>query len=128
MKRQEFTLDDFRVLLGQVKKQSPLQKVLGMPGMQSMREVMGSDPERELRRLAGIIDSMTCEERRDPKSIDQGRRQRIAAGSGVEPTDVNELLTQFEAFVATRKQLQEIAIEDRTRIQKLLYPPFWEGN
>ena len=52
-----------------------------------------------MRRLGGIIDSMTPDERRNPsKVIDQSRRRRIAAGAGVEPHEVNELVKQFDAM------------------------------
>ncbi len=63
-----------------------------IPGMGAMAQMMGDvDAEGDMRRLGGIIDSMTPEERRNPsKVIDQSRRRRIAAGAGVEPHEVNE--------------------------------------
>ena len=52
-----------------------------------------------MKRLFGIIDSMTPAERRTPsKTIDQSRRRRIAAGAGVEPHEVNDLVKQFDAM------------------------------
>jgi signal recognition particle subunit SRP54 len=52
-----------------------------------------------MKRLLGIVDSMTAEEKRNPtKVIDQSRRRRIAAGAGVEPHEVNELVKQFDAM------------------------------
>src|SRR4029079_1767079 len=83
LKKGEFTLDDFRKQLSQIGKLGPLQKVMGMlPGMGGMTEMMGDiDPETDMKRLFGIIDSMTPAERRSPtKNIDQSRRRRLAAG------------------------------------------------
>ncbi len=57
-------------------------------------------------RLVGIIDSMTPDERRNPsKMIDQSRRRRIAAGAGVEPHEVNELVKQFDGMADMMKQM-----------------------
>ncbi|MCH2596640.1 MAG: signal recognition particle protein, partial [Pirellulales bacterium] len=98
MRKGEFTLDDFKKQLGQITKLGPLQKVRGMiPGMGGMTEAMGDgDPEQDMKRLFGIIDSMTPEERKQPtKVIDQSRRRRIALGAGVEPHEVNDLVKQF---------------------------------
>ncbi|MEN1681092.1 MAG: signal recognition particle protein [Planctomycetota bacterium] len=101
----EFTLDDFKKQIQQVKRLGPLGKVMKMiPGMGSMMEGLDDvDPEQDLKRLFGIIDSMTPEEKRSPKVIDQSRRKRIAAGSGVEPHEVNELVKQFEPMAAIMK-------------------------
>ena len=101
MRKGEFTLEDFKKQLRQIKKLGPMQKVMGMiPGMSSMTDALGDvDPEEDMKRLFGIIDSMTPEERRNPtKLIDQSRRRRIAAGSGVEPHEVNDLVKQFDAM------------------------------
>ena len=101
MRKGEFTLDDFKKQLTQIKRLGPLQKVIGMiPGMSNLTEAMGeADPEQDMQRLFGIIDSMTADERRDPtKHIDQSRRRRIAAGAGVEPHEVNDLVKQFDAM------------------------------
>ena len=101
MKKGEFTLEDFKKQLRQIKKLGPMQKVLGMiPGMSGMTEALDDvDPEQDMKRLFGIIDSMTPDERRNPsKTIDQSRRRRIAAGSGVEPHEVNDLVKQFDAM------------------------------
>ena len=68
-----------------------------IPGMGQMRELMGNeDHTGEIRRMVGIIDSMTAKERKTPKVIDQSRRSRIATGAGVAPQQVNELIKQFE--------------------------------
>ena len=66
-----------------------------MPGMSEMIPE-GEDPEVALKRIQGMIDSMTKEERADPDIIDMTRRRRIAAGGGVEPHEVKQFLKQFE--------------------------------
>jgi len=101
LRKGEFTLEDFRKQLSQIGRLGPLQKVMGLiPGMGALNEMMGDvDPEQDLKRLFGIIDSMTPAERRNPtKTIDQSRRRRIAAGAGVEPHEVNELVKQFDVM------------------------------
>jgi signal recognition particle subunit SRP54 len=101
LRKGEFTLEDFRKQLSQVKRLGPLQKVMGLiPGMSQLNEMMGDvDHEQDMKRLFGIIDSMTPEERGSPsKTIDQSRRRRIAAGAGVQPHEVNELVKQFDVM------------------------------
>ncbi|MEM6798856.1 MAG: signal recognition particle protein, partial [Planctomycetota bacterium] len=102
----EFTLDDFKKQLKQVTRLGPLRKIMGMiPGMGGLMDGLddGDDPEQEMKRLFGMIDSMTPAEKRDPKIIDQSRRKRIAAGSGVEPHQVNELVKMFEPMAQMMK-------------------------
>jgi signal recognition particle subunit SRP54 len=97
-----YTLDNFRKQLSQIDRLGPLQKVMGrIPGMSSLTEATGDvDPEKNVKRLFGIIDSMTPEERCAPSKFIDGRRcRRIAAGAGVEPHEVNELIKQFDAMV-----------------------------
>src|SRR5262249_55750860 len=80
----DFTLDDFRKQFEQIAKLGMKDLISRMPGMGDMIPE-GEDPELALKRIQGIIDSMTKEERRNPDIIDIGRRRRIAAGSGTEP-------------------------------------------
>ena len=119
LQKGEFTLDDFKKQLGQIKRLGPLQKVMGMiPGMSSMSEAMGDvDPEEDLKRLFGIIDSMTADERRNPtKVIDQSRRRRIASGSGVEPHEVNDLVKQFDAMAQMMTQMAGKGMRERMKM------------
>ena len=72
--------------------------------------------EDDMRRLVGIIDSMTPDERRNPsKVIDQSRRRRIAAGAGVEPHEVNELVKQFDGMADMMKRMSGMGMRDRMR-------------
>lgn len=94
------TLEDFRHQLRQVKKLGSLSEVLDMiPGVSQMKQRFVQDteaPERELKRVTAIIDSMTVQERRRPQILDGSRRLRIAKGSGTTVQEVNRLLKQFQ--------------------------------
>ncbi len=119
LRKGEFTLDDFKKQLGQIKKLGPMQKVMGMiPGMGNMAEMMDDvDPEQDMKRMFGIIDSMTAEERRNPtKTIDQSRRRRIAAGAGVEPHEVNDLVKQFDAMAQMMTQMAGKGVRERMKM------------
>ena len=102
LSRAEFTLEDFREQMKQVRKMGPLDQVISMiPGIGgAVKNVDVERGEREMRRSIAIIDSMTAQERRDHSVINGSRRKRIARGSGSSVEDVNRLLKQF---VQTRK-------------------------
>ena len=97
LRKNQFTLDDFRSQLKTIKRMGPLESVLGMiPGMGQMKELAQNKPdEKQLGRVEAIISSMTAEERRNDSIINGSRRKRIAAGSGTSVEDVNRLLKQF---------------------------------
>jgi hypothetical protein len=98
LRRNEFTLEDYRDQLRQLGKLGSLQQVLEMlPGMGGKLEGVDTERgERELKLAGVIIDSMTLRERRDPGVINGSRRRRIADGSGTRVEDVNRLLKQFQ--------------------------------
>lgn len=116
----EFSLDDFLKQMQQIKRLGPLKKVLGMlPGMGSMLgDLDGLDAEGDLKRLQGIIHSMTMDERRKPKTIDQSRRRRIAAGAGVEPSQISELVKQFDAIAPMMTAMAGKGAGDRMKMMK----------
>ncbi|MFN8377051.1 MAG: signal recognition particle protein [Anaerolineae bacterium] len=93
----QFTLQDFLEQLQKIKKMGSFASLLGMvPGMSQLKQQLDNEEtERRLRRVEAIINSMTLKERDNPKLLDASRKKRIAAGSGVEVRDVNELLKQF---------------------------------
>ncbi len=95
MQKGEFTLDDFLVQFQTMKSMGSLKDIIAMiPGSGSLlREVEIDD--RDLKRVEAIIQSMTPEERREPKIIGSSRKRRIASGSGTRPQDVNRVLKQF---------------------------------
>jgi signal recognition particle subunit SRP54 len=107
LRRQEFTLEDFRDQLRQVRKMGPLEQVISMiPGVGGALKGVDVDRgEQEMRRSIAIVDSMTPHERRDPSVINGSRRKRIARGSGSSVEDVNRLLKQF---AQTRKLMKEL--------------------
>jgi signal recognition particle subunit SRP54 len=123
LRQGEFTLDDFRRMLGQTKKLGPLNRIMSLiPGMGDMQKMMEAvDADADMKRLGGIVDSMTPAERRNPsKLIDQSRRRRIAAGAGVEPHEVNELVKQFDGMAAMMKEMAGLGMRDRFRkVQQL---------
>ncbi|MBG0828478.1 signal recognition particle protein [Planomonospora sp. ID67723] len=91
-----FTLDDFLEQMMMVRKMGPIKNLLGMmPGMGQMRDQLNQVDDRDLDRIAAIIRSMTPGERQDPKIIKGSRRERIARGSGVTVTEVNNLVVRF---------------------------------
>jgi len=123
LKAGEFTLEDFKKMMLQTRRLGPLGKVLGMiPGMGGMQEMLGdADLDKDVNRLFGIIDSMTPDERRNPsKFIDQSRRRRIAAGAGVQPQEVNDLVKQFDGMASMMKGMAGLGMRERMReVQKL---------
>ncbi len=101
LEKGQFTLVDFRNQMQKMAKPGLMQKMMGLlPGMPNMKEInqmMGAgETSKHIRQMVGMIDSMTAAERKDPKLIDVSRRKRIAAGSGVQPKQVSELVKQYD--------------------------------
>lgn len=122
LRKGEFSLADFRNLLNQTRRLGPLNKIMSLiPGLGGMADMVGdADAEAQMRHIGGIIDAMTPDERRNPKLIDQSRRRRIAAGAGVQPHEVNELIKQFEPMAAMMKQMSSMGIRGRMQaVQEL---------
>ncbi len=91
-----FTLEDFVEQLAMVRKLGPIGNLLGMlPGAAQNREALSQVSDKDLDRAAAIVNSMTLEERRNPKIINGSRRARVAAGSGVTVGEVNNLIVRF---------------------------------
>ena len=92
-----FTLEDFLGQMQQLKNMGSIKNMLGMlPGAKGMREQLDNFDEREITRTEAIIQSMTLQERRQPKVLNGSRRVRIARGSGTTVTEVNALVNRFE--------------------------------
>jgi signal recognition particle subunit SRP54 len=103
---EDFTFDDFLQQLSAIKRMGSLKGMLRMmPGMNQMREQLDALDEREFDRVEAMIRSMTPFERAHPKQINGSRRQRIAAGSGMQIGDVNQLLVRFGDAQKMMKQL-----------------------
>ena len=93
----EFTLEDFRDQLRQIRKLGPLESLLGMmPQVGPLKELKNVKvDENEITRVVAIIDSMTPQERDNHMIINGARRRRIARGSGTSVQEVNQLLKQY---------------------------------
>jgi len=99
IRRDDFTLEDFRDQLRTIRKMGPLEQILGMlPGFGAMKEMQQAREqvdEKQFARIEAIINSMTARERRNHQLINGQRRKRIAKGSGTSVEEVNRLLKQF---------------------------------
>ncbi len=104
-----FDLDDFREQISQMKKMGGLAGLMDKLPSQITQRAAGADmdrAERDVRRMEGIICSMTREERRKPDLIKASRKRRIAAGAGVQVQEVNRLLNQFEQMQGMMKKMK----------------------
>src|SRR5205823_7668729 len=104
----DFTLEDFRDQLRQIRKLGPLESLLGMiPKVGILTELKDVKvDEKEINRVVAIIDSMTPRERDNHMIINGSRRRRIARGSGTSVQDVNQLLKQY---AQARKMMKSIS-------------------
>jgi len=105
LRKNEFTLDDFRSQLKALRRMGPLDGVIGMiPGLGDFRQAAENKPdEKQMSRIEAILSSMTAGERRDHSMMNGSRRHRIASGSGTSVEEVNRLLKQFTEM---RRMLQ----------------------
>lgn len=109
----QFGLDDMLEQLKQVQKLGPISGILKMiPGMgANMPKINDEDTNKEMKRTEAIINSMTKAERRDPSILNAKRKQRIAAGCGMQVADINRLLKRFEQ--------SKMLMENMTRINPM---------
>jgi signal recognition particle subunit SRP54 len=113
LQKNEFTLDDFRSQLRQVKKLGSFSKIMkllpdqlmGGFGMPQLNDEQSKLMEQELKRTEAIIDSMTWEERNDHRILNANRRRRIARGSGTSVANVNQLVKQYTEMRQMMRQL-----------------------
>ena len=102
-----------------MKKMGSVKDIMGkLPGMSDLAgslDAEGVDADGEMKRVQGIIDSMTAAERSNPHLIDIPRRRRIAAGAGVDPSDVSSLVKQFDGMAAMVKQMASMTMMDKIR-------------
>jgi signal recognition particle subunit SRP54 len=103
----ELTLEDFLEQMLMIRKMGPIGNLLGMlPGAAGMKDALAAVDDSHLDRLQAIIRGMTPEERADPKMINASRRLRIANGSGVTVSEVNQLV---DRFFEARKMMSQMA-------------------
>jgi signal recognition particle subunit SRP54 len=104
-----FDLEDFLGQISQMKKMGGLAGLMDKLPSQLTAQAAGADmgrAERDVRRMEGIIHSMTPLERRKPELLKASRKRRIAAGAGVPVQEVNRLLNQFEQMQGMMKKMK----------------------
>jgi signal recognition particle subunit SRP54 len=109
LKKSEFSLEDFRDQIQQIKKMGSLEQIMGMvPGLNKMKQMqnMPKPDDRELVRTEAIINSMTPVERRNYQIINASRRQRIASGSGTSVQDVNRVIKSYSQMLKMMKKMK----------------------
>jgi signal recognition particle subunit SRP54 len=109
IRKNEFSLEDFRNQLTQIRKMGSLKDVLGMiPGLSKIKALKDVEPDdKELIKNTAIIDSMTPKERFNYLIIDGRRRKRIALGSGTSVQDVNRLLKNYADIKKMMKKFSQ---------------------
>jgi signal recognition particle subunit SRP54 len=120
----EFTLEDFRDQLRQLRKLGPLESILSMmPGIGPLKDLKNVKvEEKQITRVVAIIDSMTFRERANHMIINGSRRRRIARGSGTTVQEVNQLLRQYAQM---RKMMKSFSGGHMgKRLSKLKLPGF----
>jgi signal recognition particle subunit SRP54 len=120
LRKEGFTLEDFRDQLKQVRKMGPLEQIVDMlPKMGPLANLPkdAKVDENMLKRVEAIINSMTNQERRDHNVIDGKRRKRIAKGSGTSVQEVNQVLKQYMQMRQMMKQYGAMAA--RTKMKGL---------
>jgi signal recognition particle subunit SRP54 len=116
LQKGNFTLDDFRKQFEVMAQMGGMRDLMSqMPGMSELIPE-GEDPEVAVKRLQGIIDSMTKEERRNPDIIDISRRRRIADGSGTEAHEIKQFLQQFDQMRTIMRQMASMSIFQRLKM------------
>ncbi len=112
LKKAEFDFNDFLDYMGQIKNMGGLGSILNMlPGMGMGNQIKGLDAdamdnaEAGLRKTEAIIHSMTAKERANPDILNPSRKNRIARGAGVDISEVNRLVKQFEQMKKMMKQM-----------------------
>jgi signal recognition particle subunit SRP54 len=102
-----FDLNDFKAQISQMRSMGGISSLLDkMPAQfaQAASQVQGDAAEKSMRRVEGIINSMTPAERANPDLLKASRKRRIAAGAGVQVQEINRLLNQFEQMQKMMKQ------------------------
>ncbi len=120
LRKDGFTLEDFRDQLKQIRKMGPLEQLVDMlPKMGPLQNIPkdAKVDEGKLKQVEAIINSMTNQERQDHNIIDGKRRKRIAKGSGTTVQDVNQVLKQYLQMRTMMKQYGALAA--RTKLKGL---------
>ena len=111
LRKEGFTLENFRDQLQSIKKMGSMESILKLiPGAgKALKGMQGAQlPDKELKKIEAIINSMTARERRDHRVLNGSRRLRIARGSGTTVQDVNQLLKRFTEAQKMMKKMQKM--------------------
>jgi signal recognition particle subunit SRP54 len=95
MMKGKFTLDDLYLQLKSIKKVGKMKNILSMIGGGNIPDALTDDAEKNLEKWRVVLDSMTSEEKFDPKIIKKTRKRRIALGSGTDYATINRMLDQY---------------------------------
>ena len=117
LRKNQFTLEDFRDQIKTMQKMGPLDDLLAMiPGMGNLKALKGlKADEGEIKKIVAIINSMTPEERRHHGILNGSRRKRVARGSGTNIQDVNNLIKQY---AQARKMIARMTKGGKGKIPK----------
>jgi signal recognition particle subunit SRP54 len=121
----DFDLNDFKAQLSQMKKMGGLSSLMDKLPAQFQQAAQGADmnnAEKQMRRMEGIINSMTLAERAKPELIKAARKRRIAAGAGVHVQEVNRMLNQYEQMRGMMKKLKGGNLQKMMRGMKGMMP------
>jgi len=121
----KFDMNDFRAQLAQMKKMGGMAGLLDKLPAQFQQAASGANmdqAEKQVRRMCGIIDSMTPAERAKPELIKANRKRRIAAGAGVQVQEVNRMLNQYEQMNTMMKKLKGGGLMKMMRGMKGMMP------
>ncbi|BCQ24228.1 signal recognition particle protein [Caballeronia sp. NK8] len=121
----DFDLNDFKAQLSQMKKMGGLSSLMDKLPAQFQQAAQGADmnnAEKQMRRMEGIINSMTIQERAKPELIKAARKRRIAAGAGVHVQEVNRMLNQYEQMRGMMKKLKGGNLQKMMRGMKGMLP------
>jgi signal recognition particle subunit SRP54 len=107
MRKGQFSLEDFLDQLRQMKKMGPLESIIGLlpGGSEALKKTDFSKHEKEFRHMEAMISAMTFQERRNPHLLNAKRRQRIAKGSGVQVSELNQMMNKFAQMQQMMKKM-----------------------
>jgi signal recognition particle subunit SRP54 len=116
LRKNEFTLDDFREQLQQIKKMGSIKDLMGyIPGINKAAIKDANIDDKSFDRIEAIITSMTKDERRYPQVLNASRRERIAKGSGTNVVEINRLIKQFTEMQKMMKKLSKGKVSKQMR-------------
>ena len=118
-----FDLEDFKQQIAQMRKMGGIASLVDkLPAQLAQAAQSSQVDERQMRRVEGIINSMTRAERAKPEVLKASRKRRIAAGAGVSVQEVNRLLAQFEQMQKMMKQMQKGGLQKMMRSMRGMMP------